>query len=45
MVSQREFSVVEKLVIPVSPSLQGKAQAFTPFPAAWPSYKLVSDND
>lgn len=44
MVSQREFSVVEKLVVPVSASLQGKAQAFTPFPA-WLSYKLVSDND
>lgn len=44
MVSQREFSVVEKLVIPVSSSLQGKARAFTPFPA-WLSYKLVSDSD
>lgn len=33
MVSQREFSVVEKLVVPVSASLQGKAQAFTALPS------------
>jgi hypothetical protein len=44
MLSQKEFSAVKKLVISLSPSLQGKAESFRPFPA-WPSYELVSDND